>query len=228
MAENNIIKIGNHALSRFKEGTLQGRYELAKKFIERFPIGEVILTETFDKWGIEIGEVHEVAPDLSIRSPEWRFRVDQRSRLKNEINLGGICDHFQDCDKFQIIINEQAKSLLVVQFLAFIDEETENFAVALDRSVKNRAKKIEKLISSCNYEYSTEAQRIKAVTTIQSLKRYCRQHNYHMNEFLQEFAELQALLEAPKQGVLSNLLEAPVTAQLPFNAIPDQNQDEVA
>jgi hypothetical protein len=213
---DNIVKIGNRPLARYRDQTLESRYELARRFVERFPIGEVIPTEVFDAWGIEIGFLKVVPLDAPLDSPEWRMNVDQRAKLKSEINLGGICDNFDDQDKFQVVIGEHAKSLKVMQFLAFIDEETESFATDLDKSVGNRVKKIEKLIATCNSETLNEQQRIKAITTLQSVKKYRRQHRYFMTEFLNEFAELQQLLEAPRQGVISKLIAPQETLSLAF------------
>lgn len=95
--------IATRNTSKHKEKTLEDRLDLARRFLDRFPLDSEAFDEAdLDRLGVELGNLAAVPDGVKRNSAEWRNRLIERHNFKAEINLGGKCSRLGD-DQFQLV-----------------------------------------------------------------------------------------------------------------------------
>jgi hypothetical protein len=196
-----------HKQAAHRPETLNQQFDLARRFLEAFPIDAPFSHERFDQWGIEVGEIEHFPGELKKGSKEALFRLKQRMDLKGKINLGGMSPNFSTAQKFQLEIEETGKSCRVVSLMTAIHGMHSDLPSATLKRVKGRRRDLELMISAIGIGNLGLEQRLLAEQALRSTGNYELMLEPLGEIIANDLRALERSLEAAGQGNLMTMIE---------------------
>lgn len=138
--------------------------DLAHGFVRAFKLGDHISIQEFDEWGMSIGEVLAIDPTnyevVDRASPEWVRLVADRNNLRKRLNAGAVSNQFLDDGgtPFEVVIEKYGETYEVKPCFDALGVRAHKLPADLDRLVKVKKTKIERLKASVDVTSMTPYQ----------------------------------------------------------------------
>jgi hypothetical protein len=189
-------------------------YELALKFIPKFPLGTLIANEDFDQWGYEVGELGPVSEETQIGSPEWVFHVQQRNQLRSNLNNGGMHPRLLEAGATPFSLEYHSPGIFIVRSPKDLMKD-DKFFLAVKSLMENLVKRSSHNFQSIDWNQYSSLVRMIAKDRHQGIKDLEKNIISQIEQHARRVASMDEIFTADTEPPM---LKRPYSQEdLPFN-----------